>query len=405
MPYYKTLSNLNLFIILLNKENITNRVMVLFYCLLQSALTLLQHKNHKIIWLIGENAGDCLQDNGYYFYRYCREQHPRDNTFFLINKSSPFYNELRKDNHVILYGSFRHIELFFSANILFYTHNFKDILYKKLFNFFRKNQKLVYLHHGVLGFKKFDKFYSKNKNAMNIFTVGSELEKDILITQEGVYQEKIKTTGYARYDYLKNKVHAKEIVYIPTHRSMTTADIKNTDFYLKTQSLLNNTELNEFLKQQDITLHFYLHQAMCSFLDDFHCTSPNIKIIKYGEYTPLQLIKRCNLMITDYSSVSWDFFYLGKPVIFYRFDINNYLNDRDSYIDLNKNFIGDVVLDEDQVVRLIKQYSCKYFKENKLYSEYRKKIMPKIDHNNCQRIYDEACKLNNLYQFNKNPSH
>lgn len=214
MPFHSLTSKLKLFLHRLKKDNVFTRFLVFFYIILQ-LITNSKPKKNQHIWIIGENAGDCLQDNGYYFYKYCREFHPEHPVFFIIKKSSPFFNTMCTDNHVICYGSYRHIELFFSAQTFFYTHNFKDILYKKLFNFFRRNQKLVYLHHGVLGFKKFDNFYYKNRNAMDIFVVGSELEKNILINQADVEQAKVKAIGYARYDYLKNNITSKNILYIP----------------------------------------------------------------------------------------------------------------------------------------------------------------------------------------------
>lgn len=390
---YKPMNKVRVFFLKIKNEDILSRITSFFYVIFFYLLS--KPVSKKNIWLIGENAGDCLQDNGYYFYKYCRELHPEHPVFFIIKKSSPFFSIMCTDNHVICYGSYRHIALFFSAHALFYTHNFKDILYKRLFNIFRRNQKLVYLHHGVLGFKKFDDFYYKNRNAMDNFIVGSELEKNILINQVGIEQEKVKAIGYARYDHLKNNITSKSIVYIPTHRRIVTTNIEKTDFFSKIQSLINNAELCDYLENKNITLYYYLHQAMSSFIDKFSCNHPNVKIIKYGETTPLQFINNCSLMITDYSSVSWDFFYLGKPVIFYRFDIDEYISDRGSYIDLYENIIGDVVINEEQVISLLKQYECNDFEENENYRKYRNNIMPYIDQNNCQRIYCAANELNN----------
>ena len=61
-------------------------------------------------------------------------------------------------------------------------------------------------------------------------------------------------------------------------------------------------------------------------------------------------------MITDYSSVCWDFLTLGKPVIFYRFDIDNYTSQRGSYIDLRDESYGEIAHDEGRLLELLSKY-------------------------------------------------
>ena len=45
-----------------------------------------------------------------------------------------------------------------------------------------------------------------------------------------------------------------------------------------------------------------------------------------------ELLKRADILISDYSSVTADFLLLNRPIIYYCFDLQNYLNeDRDVY--------------------------------------------------------------------------
>ena len=48
-------------------------------------------------------------------------------------------------------------------------------------------------------------------------------------------------------------------------------------------------------------------------------------------------------MITDYSSLAWDALYLGIPVIFFHFDIEEYLAHRASFVDLHGRLFGPSV--------------------------------------------------------------
>lgn len=350
----------------------------------------------KPVWLIGENRGECLKENGYWLYQYCRKMHTNKSVYFVIKPISPFYkNRLKSDTFVVKYGSLKHASIFYKSSVCLYTHTYRDVIYRRLYELFGRQKKLIYLHHGVLGFKKFNTFYQNKKNAMDIFTIGSLLEKDILINQVGVDERRLRVTGYARYDQFNNRSSNTklQIIYIPTHRNYIKVNFSDSILFERVKSILANGRLLGILGDNDITLKVYLHKEMQPYSDMLSCQNSCVKVIRFGEETPQELISESHLMITDYSSVSWDFFYLGKPVIFYRFDIKKYLKDRDSYIDLYNGTIGDVVFDETQLVETIIRYVKDNFKMKKNHYLYRQKILPNLDHKNCERIYSEIASL------------
>lgn len=351
-------------------------------------------KDH--IWLIGENRGDCVCDNGYFFYKYCRTIHPDRKVYFLVDVNSVVFKEFSpKDRNVIAYGSIRNALLFSLSDICLYTHTYSDIIYRRIYELFGVNKKLVFLHHGVLGFKKFNDFYKKNCNIMDVFTVGSKLEKQILEKQVGVFAYKLRLTGYARYDYLKNKATPKDlkIIYIPTFRDWILDDFCFSNFYDKVNSFLNNDKLGIVLDKYHVKLNVYLHKYMQPFAGSLSSKLSGVKFLVLGETSPLHLISECHLMITDYSSPSWDFFFLGKPVIFYRFDIEEYLKVRDSYIPLDRENIGEIVYDEDKLIEKVEEYCIGKFSLKPCFEQYREIIYPGFDGNNCSRIYDEIIKI------------
>ena len=71
------------------------------------------------------------------------------------------------------------------------------------------------------------------------------------------------------------------------------------------------------------------------------------------------------MLITDYSSVSWDVYYLGKPVIFYQFDYELYMKAHGSYIDMEKELFGDRCLTEKELAEKIKEYVRNDFAEKR----------------------------------------
>jgi CDP-glycerol glycerophosphotransferase (TagB/SpsB family) len=53
---------------------------------------------------------------------------------------------------------------------------------------------------------------------------------------------------------------------------------------------------------------------------NFAAKSENITIGAKGEFDVQTLLRKASLLVTDYSSVFFDFSYMHKPVFFYQFD-------------------------------------------------------------------------------------
>lgn len=100
-------------------------------------------------------------------------------------------------------------------------------------------------------------------------------------------------------------------------------------------------------------------------------------------------------MITDYSSVVFDFNYLKKPSIFYHFDVNDYLKHRGSYVDLSRELVGDIAYTKDEVIKYINEYVQKDFKYKPKYLIKSKKYYARHDKKNFERIYKEIKKISN----------
>ena len=228
---------------------------------------------------------------------------------------------------------------------------------------------------------------------MDLFTVGSSLERDILVDEEQVDDWRVKVLGYARYDTLYNMARENEqlqIIYIPTHRNYIRSKFTKSRFFTAVKSFLANKEVMKVLDENNIQLKLYLHKEFQKYSNLYEGESSNIAIIQLGEETPKELIMQSHLMITDYSSVSWDFFYLGKPVLFYRFDVDECLGDRGSYIDLDDDRVGEIFYDEDSLVCAIHDYVKNGFVMKDRNMRYRTQILPNIDTSNCSRIFKEV---------------
>ena len=102
----------------------------------------------------------------------------------------------------------------------------------------------------------------------------------------------------------------------------------------------------------------------------------------------------CKLLVTDYSSVCWDVYYQGKPVIFYQFDLEQYNETQGSYIDMETELFGDRATEPEQLFALLEETAANGFQLKEKYAQMRESMYASLDHNNSQRTCDEIQKRN-----------
>ena len=73
-----------------------------------------------------------------------------------------------------------------------------------------------------------------------------------------------------------------------------------------------------------------------------------------SEISDLYLI--ADVLVTDYSSVFFDYAILGRPIYFYMYDIESYREElRGFYIDIYKDLPGDIYEDEEMMLKDIRE--------------------------------------------------
>ena len=105
-------------------------------------------------------------------------------------------------------------------------------------------------------------------------------------------------------------------------------------------------------------------------------------------------------MITDYSSVFFDFANLKRPELFYMYDYDDYKNNlRDFYISL-KELPGPIVQSEEELIGEIKKIDS-YNKKYKIkYENFNKKYNYLDDGNSAKRVVEEIFNENRIKKEN-----
>ena len=358
---------------------------------------------NKHIWLVYEKYCIAAQDNGFYFFQYCMENLPekrRKNIFFVLDRNSAQWNLTQKyAGNVIPFMSFRHMLYLLLANIYVasdsrnhaYAWQPKPNVISREIN----KHDIYFLQHGVLALKRVENLFGKNgSSSMTYFTASSEFEKNIIVNEFGYTPEQVPVTGLCRWDMLEDHSAKcqKQILVMPTWRSWLedqSAEVFCSSQYFRHYSdLLADKNLQDFLREQDMKLIFYIHPKLREYLVNFHSESQNIELIPFGKIPLNQILMDCSMLITDYSSVSWDIYYMEKPILFYQFDLKEYNETNGSYIDMEKELYGERCTTKEELIRLIREYTADNFQEKPQYAAMRKDYFAYRDHENCKRTCD-----------------
>jgi CDP-glycerol glycerophosphotransferase (TagB/SpsB family) len=348
------------------------------------------------------------QDNGYYFFKYCMdhnmEQKMGRKIYYIMDKNSPDREVLNPYNdHVIDFMSIRHITFLLAARLLVSTdtksHAYAWRKRGSILDHMVRRQKLVFLQHGVTAFKKVDFLYGKNKTGgCNLFVVTSDFERDIVAKNFRYNEKEIAVTGFARWDVLNDKSEgSREIILMPTWRNWLEEigddQFMKSDYYLNYMNLINTPELHDVLEKYNLTLNFYLHPKFKEYMNNFIVDAKRIRFIPFGEEPLNELMMKCRMLITDYSSVAWDTYYQDKPVLFYQFDLEDYNETHGSYIDMTKDLFGERVEEVEQLINLIEEYANNDFKVKPEYEVMREHCFKYVDNDNSKRICEHIMKM------------
>ena len=380
------------------------------------------NKQNKLyqIWLIND-IRDRAGGNGEYFFRYLKNKKPNYiKPYFSIIKNCSDYMRLQKLGGILDLNSDKYKEIFLKSNkIISSVYNGwinnpfnKDQVYlRDLFHF-----DVIYLQNCILKDDLSNVINRIDKNFNLIITSSKYEYKYILKNQYGYSENNVILTGMPSYDNLyrfqKEVNIEKKILIIPTWRKSIKRErdniyynksysdsFKETKFYEFYNRLINDKSLLMVMEKYNYIGIFCLHPFFESQWIDFNKNSI-FSISHYCDYPKVLL--ESSLLITDYSSIFFDFGYIKKPVIYTHFDYEDYRNThyQKGYFDYKKNGFGPICNNIQCTVSEIIieiQNNCKLKKK---YLKRIKRFFIFFDQNNSQRIFYEI--LKSKHKKNKN---
>lgn len=371
---------------------------------------------HKNIWLICERENEA-RDNGYWFYKYMCENHSEIEAVYAINREGIDYNKVANIGKVIQFGSIRHWMYYFAAkkNISSQKEGKPNAALCYILEVYlgaRKNR--IYLKHGII--KDAQRWIYYDVSKLSMMCCAAEREQRFIQDNFGYSKDDIKLVGLCRFDNLlaPHKIK-RQILIMPTMREWLrtissdtlkyeqTNNFCESEYYITWSGLLNNKKLHVLLDYYDVNLVFYPHPAMQKYLTDFKTGNNHVIIAPENKYDMQQLLMESAMLITDYSSIYFDFAYMRKPLVYYQFDYEKYRKGQyqEGYFSYIEDGFGPVITKEYQLLEEIERVINNEFKIEKKYQSKVDSFFAFFDQDNCKRTYEAIIEEDTRGKYNE----
>lgn len=420
--------------IVLKKNKLYNQkrnILKSFYYELRNEMNLIKRKRYKAwlarittkimrlfkrkeIWLISDRVNKA-DDNGEHFFKYMIENHPEVKAYFILTKDSPDYQRLSNIGPVLDPNSNKYKLLFHRSDYVVSSHA-ENYIFNPLGNGGKYvqdqyNFKYVFLQHGIIK-DDLSPWLNVNTKKMDMFVTSSVPEYESLLKYKYYFgPDVVKLTGLPRYDTLVDKqkyIRPKKQILLSftwrnslasaidkkTGKRIYNEDFKNTDYFKNLNNFMNDKRLLKVLKEKGYIINFCPHPNVLTQLEDF--TENEYVKIENNNINYQKEFCENSLLITDYSSIFFDFGYLKKPIIYFQSDREEFFAGQlydEGYFDYEEMGFGPVC---ETYENLIKETIKIIEKDCTLEDKYSKRIDSFFkfkDQNNCQRVYEEIKKL------------
>lgn len=328
------------------------------------------------IWVFGSMLGVKYADNSKYFFEYVAQYHPAIRPVWITGSRKTASVLAAQGKEVYLFYSLRGIWLSMRAGVGVLSHSvIRDI---RPFVLTRKAV-LVNLWHGI-PLKKIagddevselrnKRFFSGIQCASRLLCPSFRRPYDLTIacSEEdrrsfssafSIPADKIVITGYPRNDALfssqiadPERAGKKVGIYMPTFRGQ---EGNRYDFF--TQFGFNAQSVNSFLEKLNVHLYLKLHHFNLPDDEIIEAIATSSSISFYDKDDVYEDLSSIDFLVTDYSSIYFDYLLLNRPVIFAPFDHSEYMrSNRRFYYRYNDVTPGPKATDWTEVCHYIKE--------------------------------------------------
>ncbi len=301
------------------------------------ALDWLRRKKKPVI-VISDRL-EAADDNGEALFRYFRaNMADKVDSYFILKSNSIDYDRMSEFGPIVEPGSDEHKRLVLMADAVVSSHS--DDIYRNPFGndgiYYRDllHKPMMIAEHGVSHGKDFHTWFNRSNHMLELFIAASDKELDAFSADAyGYSKNQIAITGLPRFDYLED-ASRKLITIMPTWRKQLCVgqnpdtgwwelrdDFEDSTFARAYRELMNSDRLWAAAEEYGYEIRFKLHPSFFGSEDRFGF-GENVKFTEVTD-SYKKVFAESALIVTDYSSVMYDFAYLGKPAVYFQFDMDD----------------------------------------------------------------------------------
>jgi CDP-glycerol glycerophosphotransferase (TagB/SpsB family) len=365
----------------------------------------------KEIWLISDRISRA-DDNGECFFRYLQEN-PQKNIipYFVMDKNCPDYDRMKQYGKVIPVYSWKHKLAHLLCDCILssqankpvlnpfgnFAYLYKDLLYDK---------KFVFLQHGVT---KDDQSAWLNRYNRNMygFVVATRDEYASIFESEYFYSpDNVWLTGMPRYDRLYRD-EQKYITIMPTWRKSLSGGVTSkgewtigdtfaeSNYFKFYNALLSHPRLLDAAQERGYQVCFMPHPNITPAIPLFD-HDPRVNFWK-ADKSYRDVFAQSDLIVTDYSSVAFDFAYLRKPLVYAQFDREEFFSGSHSYTEGYFNYqtdgFGEIKENMEDLVDCLIEYMDNGCQLKEEYRERIERTFAFADQNCCARVLEKMLEI------------
>lgn len=369
-------------------------------CIMYHLGKLLTKFRRKKINLFYEKFAAKAEEGVYDLCKLCQKSKKTKN-YFIIDKDSEYYKELKKDKNVVKKYSFKFYWLFYNTNYFIASEAPSHLNVLRSNNkYFRKatyDKKFVFLQHGIIYMKNLglnSTFIKGKEGESQYMVVSSQKEKDVVVDMLNYEENQILKTGLGMYSKIQyNHINQESEDFVTIMLTWKTYEEQLYNFE-ESSYYKNVIEIYEMLKK-------YIDKDKIIIIGHPKANELliNTDLNKSLWKAPIsKALEKTKLLITDYSSVCYNSFYQGAGVVFYQDDLEKYEMENGHLIPNDDEYIGKRTFNINELEDIVKDT----IKENKIdlskvrtkeHEDNYKTINEFTDGKNIDRIYEELVKL------------
>ena len=345
------------------------------------------------VWLVGEVPYKA-QDNGFHIFRFIRKTYPARKVFYVIAAEATDRQKVVELGNAVDFRSRKHIWLSFKASRFAGSHHSEYLMPSRDPRVVRAMRGVrVFMQHGPTATKNVTRVYGRKtaqERSAEVFLVTSSLEKRIVVEDYGYRPYQVAVTGFPRFDSLLSNVPDPDrvILVMPTWREslMNEQAFLESAFLKNWRAFLTSPHLTEVRTKHRLSIKLMLHPNMRKYQQHFDL--PGVTQVSIDEVDVQCLIRTGVMMITDLSSIAWDFSYLQRPVSYFQFESAQFAGNQTSHIDFATSLPGPIFTDPEELVANIASSADNGFSVDAKYSMRSRAFLEYADAENSARVFN-----------------